>query len=212
MICVSIATKNVDQCLEMIREEELAEIRLDLTEFDAGAIKKVFNQKVKLIATFRPGKMDESKRLELLKQAIQSGASYIDIEYEAEVKYRKELVGFSKKHGCEVIISYHNFNETPSRNELERVVSDCYLYGADVAKIATQVNEKKDIANLLSLYNTSKRTVVLGMGEKGKITRVLAPMVGAEFTFAAPDNGTVTAPGQLKKSELVRIQNQLENI
>lgn len=212
MICVSISTKNVDQCIEMIRDEELAEIRLDLTDFDHEAIKKVFTQKVKLVATLRPGKMNESERLELLKQAIKSGASFIDIEYEADVKYRKELVEFSKEHGCQVIISYHNFNETPSRNELERIVSDCYFYGADIAKIASQVNENADMANLLSLYNTSKRLVVFGMGDKGKITRVLALMLGAEFTFAAPDNGVVTAPGQLKKSELIRIQNQFENI
>lgn len=212
MICVSISTKNVDQCMDMIRDEEMAEIRLDLTEFEGEAIKEVFAQEVKLIATLRPGRIDEDKRIQLLKLAINSGASYVDIEYEAGIKYRKELVQVAQEHGCQVIISYHNFNETPSRNELERIVSDCFFYGADVAKIATQVNDSKDVANLFSLYGSSKRIVALGMGNAGKITRVLATMMGAEFTFAAPDNGRGTAPGQLKKSELKRILNQLEKI
>ncbi|NJM15252.1 MAG: type I 3-dehydroquinate dehydratase [Bacteroidales bacterium] len=72
------------------------------------------------------------------------------------------------------------------------------------------VNSTADLANLFSLYNrTNERLVALGMGEMGKISRVMALVLGAEFTFAAPNNGQPTAPGQLSKQQLMDI---LENI
>jgi 3-dehydroquinate dehydratase len=48
------------------------------------------------------------------------------------------------------------------------------------------------------------------MGEAGMLTRVAAVPMGAEFTFAAPDTGNATAPGQLKVSELKDIFNILK--
>lgn len=74
--------------------------------------------------------------------------------------------------------------------------------GADVAKVATQVNSKADNARLLSLYSNEKALVVLGMGEKGKITRLIASLLGAEFTFASMDDGEATAPGQISYSKM----------
>jgi len=50
--------------------------------------------------------------------------------------------------------------------------------------------------------------VVIGMGEKGRITRVMAPFLGAEFTFASPESGGETAPGQLSVNQL----NELFNV
>jgi len=39
----------------------------------------------------------------------------------------------------------------------------------------------------------------------GRITRVLAPYLGSEFTFAAPSFGEETAPGQLAAGDLMNI-------
>ncbi len=49
--------------------------------------------------------------------------------------------------------------------------------------------------------------VIIGMGEKGVITRVAAPMLGAEFTFASAETGKETAPGQISKERL-SVHNQ----
>lgn len=212
MICVSISNSNLENCLKQLKDEDLAEIRLDLTGFTDNDIEQVFGLKIKTIATMRPEGYTQNVRLQRLKKAISSGAAFIDIEYEAEVKYRKELMAFAKENGCEVIISYHNYELTPSRDELERIVHDCYLYGADIAKVATMVNDKRDLSNLLGLYSSSHRLVSIGMGEKGILTRILAPLMGAEFTFAAPDHGTETAPGQLNKSDLIKSIQQFEKL
>jgi len=71
-----------------------------------------------------------------------------------------------------------------------------------VAKIATQVGNRQDLLNLLSLYGLPGRKVVLGMGARGRIARVMGPYLGAEFTFASPGSGNETAPGQLSAAQL----------
>jgi 3-dehydroquinate dehydratase-1 len=81
--------------------------------------------------------------------------------------------------------------------------------GADIAKLATFSKSKADNARLLSLYSNDKPIVALGMGETGKITRLMAPLLGAEFTFAAMDDGQPTAPGQITYSNMKEILNKL---
>jgi 3-dehydroquinate dehydratase-1 len=43
------------------------------------------------------------------------------------------------------------------------------------------------------------------MGEMAGLTRVAAPILGAEFTFASSDKSDETAPGQLTIEELLSI-------
>jgi 3-dehydroquinate dehydratase len=40
------------------------------------------------------------------------------------------------------------------------------------------------------------------MGENGKISRLLAPLFGAFFTFASLEKGSETASGQISISEM----------
>src|SRR5512138_529585 len=83
MICASISEKSVEKCLESIHKVDMAEIRIDLTEFSNDEIRQVFSKGKKLIATCRPGKIRDEERHEMLKIAIESGATYVDIEFEA---------------------------------------------------------------------------------------------------------------------------------
>ena len=57
MICVSIAEKDLEKCIESLEKVEMAEIRIDLAEFNNDEIRKVFSLRKKLIATCRPGKI-----------------------------------------------------------------------------------------------------------------------------------------------------------
>ena len=52
------------------------------------------------------------------------------------------------------------------------------------------------------MYDLPGKKVVIGMGEMGRITRIMAPYLGAEFTFASPTHGGETAPGQLNYGQL----------
>jgi len=212
MICVSLAEKNADTCIEALEKVEMAEIRLDLAELSDEEICRVFSVRKKLIATCRPGVYSPEVTLNKLKLAVESGATFVDVEYESPEDYRNELINFAHSHQCDVIISYHNFSYTPELEELEKIVASCYRLGADLAKIATQVSVNRDNSKILSLYKGPGRLVAIGMGELGKISRIVAPFLGAEFTYASLNDEQATAPGQISYERLNRFIFEIQQI
>lgn len=212
MICASIGEKNVEKCMECIGRVEMAEIRIDLSGLKNEDIKRVFSCGKKLIATCRPGKINDEDRKDMLKIAIGSGATYVDIEYEAPPEWKNDLIDFAHKHQCDVIISYHNYDRTPELDELEKIVHDIYAQGADLAKIATHVNMNRDNSKILSLYKAPGRLVAVGMGDLGRISRVVAPFLGAEFTYASLNDSSTTAPGQISYEKLNQFIIDLQQI
>ena len=209
MICTSIASVSFEETKSLIQEATMAEIRLDLLDFSMEEIETIFsNSKIPLIATYRPGKISEKERLGILKKTIEFGAKYIDVEIESLPDFKKEIVRAAKGK-CEVIISYHNYEITPVRYELEVIVQQCFDQGADIAKLACQVNSKKEAARILGLYSHFEGLVAIGMGELGKITRVASVVLGAPFTFASIDTKNSTAPGQLTSDSLSQIYGVL---
>jgi len=210
MICVPIIEGNLNTCFDALNKADLIEIRFDKVKFNDYEIKKIFETR-RAIATFRPDKTTNDERIEVLTKAIKNGAKYIDIEIENDESYIRELKRIARENNTQVIISYHNFEYTPSKEKLKEILFSCYELGADVAKIATMVNEITDNIRLLSLYEYKKRMVILGMGDIGKITRIASLFLGAEFTFASFDDTKSSAPGQISINNFKRILHLLNN-
>lgn len=209
MICVAISEKNADRCLKILDRIEMAEIRIDLTDFDEADVRKVFAHPIPKVATCRAEQADHERQFVLLSAAMETGAKYVDIEIEAGEGQIKRIAEQARRYQSRLIISYHNFDDTPATDTLNECIDQCFLLGADVAKIATQVNSTGDCARLLSLYKTDRPLIVLGMGALGKLTRIAAPFLGAEFTFAGMDDGRITAPGQIPYSDMKAIIHDL---
>ena len=217
MICVSIADIDFEQCRKVLSDIEMAEIRLDLLHFSPAQVKEIFSKHPQLIATHRPDstEMSEEERKELLISAVNAGAAYVDVEIETRTAFKEAVKQACCEKGCKLIVSYHNHEKTPSKNELETIIEKCFGNGADIAKVACQVNGEADAARILSLYDydrensKEKKIVALGMGEKGKIIRLVAPLLGAPFTFAALSAGKETAPGQLDRQTLQGILDRI---
>lgn len=217
MICVSIGKPEPHACLEILAHVEMAEIRLDGYDLNGPQIRQIFSMPVDLIATCRPGGpgsgQNDDERKRKLMTAIEAGAAYVDIEIEAGESFKKELMDFAREKECLIIISYHNYEMTPSIERLEHIVGHCLAIGADVAKVACKAVTEADSARLLSLYDSGDRSQILalGMGEKGTVTRVAAPFLGAPFTYASLAQGMETAPGQLDKTALESIYSSMGN-
>jgi 3-dehydroquinate dehydratase type I len=194
-----------EECLSTARKEAFVEFRFDLLGLTLEQVKEAIGSARSCIATCRPGHVDEAQRMEILKTAIQSGADYVDIELESGNAFMDEITRTARDNDTAVIISYHNFDGTPDMPELEQIVANCREAGADIIKIACQVNQVGDLHKLFKLYSIGQRMVIIGMGELGVISRIAAPMLGAEFTFAAPGTGKETAPGQISKDNLLTI-------
>ena len=210
MICTSIAEEGLDACMKALESAEFAEIRLDRTKLSKEEVVQLFSTSKKLIATYREGDNKETRKRVLLL-AIDSGASMVDIELESPDEYRKEIIERAREKNCEVIVSYHNYEKTPSRAELEAIIEQCFDKGADIAKIACKANSKGDSARLLGLLDSKKRLVVIGMGGSGRITRIAGPLLGSEIAFVSADSGKETAKGQLGREKMEKILEVLKN-
>jgi len=209
MICIS--TGNLQKQLGQLNQlkPDLVEIRIDLAGEEVIRLISQLDPSIRRIATCRSGGRVKDTEMVLMR-AIESGVHYVDLDLEMDQRKMDRLVKLAVSQGVEVIISWHDFDRTPQRNELIRVMHSCFEKGADVAKIAAMVRVQQDAANLLSLYAEEGRKVVLGMGEAGKITRLAALYLGAEFTFAVLDEADKTAPGQPSYKALQEFITQMQ--
>ena len=79
-----------------------------------------------VILTCRPKKEGgyfpgtEKQRLEVLKKAIESGVSWIDLEIDIASKERSKLCDLAKKGGTKIIASSHVFDDSPDSKEIIR--------------------------------------------------------------------------------------------
>ena len=106
------------------------------------------------------------------------------------------------------ICSYHNFEETPSDEALEAVVTRMEAYGPTVYKLACFCNTHEDAYRLLGLLlrlrSEGKRSIVLGMGQAGMITRFAGSIWGNELIFTPTPESIETAPGQIQLEDMKR--------
>ena len=212
MICVSLAEKTVQDCQKVLEGIEFAEIRLDRMKTVPSEVEKLFGSHPKLMATCRPGPYRREMRLKLLSTAIAAGASYVDIEVDADAEYTRAVLAATKKNRCRVIVSYHNTKGTPGKSELKSILRACFDSGGDLAKIACHVREEKENVRLLSLLEDDENVLVIGLGQKGRKTRILAPLLGSPFTYASLSKGKETAEGQLDWKTLKNLIETFKNV
>ncbi|MDR0567320.1 MAG: type I 3-dehydroquinate dehydratase [Prevotellaceae bacterium] len=210
-ICISIGASGYSACCSMVRSSAMVELRLDLMQLDLEQVGQLLRYPAPAVATCRRGKLGDAERLQQLQFAVRHGAAYVDVEVEADDAYRSELVELAKRCGCKVIVSYHNFEQTPGAPEMRRVVADCRSMGADVVKLVTTARSANDCARVLSLYEGEENLVAFAMGSAGRITRVACLYLGAPFTYASPEPGMEAAPGQMAAERMSAIFRQLDD-
>jgi 3-dehydroquinate dehydratase-1 len=213
MICVSIAEPTPEACLRAMKGLRFAEIRIDKIEGVKGDdIRRIFSRRVRLIATCRPGKIGDRKKLALLSAAVRAGAAFVDIEHDWNPSLKAVLIKTARAASCRVLMSFHDFERTPAAPALERIIRNGRAEGADVVKIACRVRSSSDNTRLLGLLDGGRPLVVVGIGAEGKITRVVAPLVGGLFTYAALRPGKEVADGQIDRATLQEIWRRLKNV
>lgn len=205
MICVSLGNIGFNRCVESLLKVDCAEIRLDLMDLTEDEVKLLFSEPCTLVATCRPGKYIEEERISMLTCAIQYGAQYVDVEIESEARFLHKIREHTEEKGVKLIISYHNYEKTPSTEELEEIIKKARLMGADIVKLATMAIYPEDNARMLGLYSKHKDIIAFCMGKEGLISRIAAPLLGADFTFAAQDDSVATAPGQITFDKMQKI-------
>ena len=154
---------------------------------------------------------DESQRIAILKEAVAHGADYVDVELNISEDMRRELLSMIGDHDnrTQLIISHHDFSKTPSARRLKEIFRETVKAGAGIVKIVTLARSPEDNLRLLSLIPYARRRkraiIAFCMGEEGRISRVMAPLLGSLLTFASLQEGSESAAGQLTVGEIREI-------
>lgn len=191
-ICTPVIGKSLNEFLrnlDRVQEvSEMVELRVDgindLTEKDLEAIRE----------KTKKGAILTSKNKKLINKGFDLGFDFVDINLSLISK-----LNLTEKRLERVVLSFHDFEKTPDIDDLEKIVKKMRRFHPEIIKIATKANNDQDIKNLMQILINKKekeKTIVVGMGEKGKITRILGPLLGSFLTFASTKFGK-SAPGQI---------------
>jgi 3-dehydroquinate dehydratase-1 len=223
MICAAITESSIDEMVKTanLTDADIVEIRmdyLDLGELCKIKIEKLGGIKKPVVATCMPewegGRYvgSEDDRISTLTGAFEF-SDYVSIELKTREDLRNRIISEAGKSGVKVIVSYHDFEKTPTEEEILDILKKEKEAGADIAKIAFMAGNYGDVLRVMNVLVENKAgipIIAISMGEFGKISRVLGPLFGSYLTFASTGGGSESAPGQLTVDELKQILEIIE--
>lgn len=200
-----VATVEGDNVIELARQAgvlgaDLIELRIDRMArakeegYVSGIARKLKEElSLPLIATVRSTQEQESRglfqqlsddeRLRMYEEAIPH-ADFVDTEISSST-INGVVIQRARMENRIVILSYHNFANTPSQGELLSQAETALSLGADVVKIAVMANTLEDVKGLLNFTQSWDRSplVALSLGEKGSLTRLAGFLFGSCLTY-----------------------------
>ena len=138
---------------------------------------------------------------ELIKEAARGGADLVDAELVKAGGNASSFTQELKETGTKVILSFHDFEKTPSEEEMLSVLLKMQEAGSDISKIAVMPRSDEDVMKVLNVCQKMKHTyadrpyIVIAMGERGLPTRLCCTFTGSALTFVTAAGAS--APGQV---------------
>lgn len=226
---VPITAKTKEQALAQAQviantaDADLAEFRIDLLSFANDTkqvialgheLKKILGNKP-MIATIRT--KNEGGQLEI--SDVDYGKTYqaylknpfmdwLDVEMFRDQKVVSEIVQKAHQKKVLIVMSNHDFQKTPSQDEIEKRLLKQHQMGADILKIAVMPKSKQDVFTLMNAtlkvsQQTTKPLLTMSMGQLGTISRVATANMGGSYSFGMI--GQASAPGQIDVTKLKQI-------
>jgi len=146
------------------------------------------------------GKWDKQDKLRMpiFEDALKH-LSAVDVEFES--KLMPAVCKLAKSLQKSTVISFHDFDKTPSLGKLKDIAKKSAEYGS-LVKISTMAKTSQDILTLQKLLECEFGVplCVIGMGAAATKTRITFPSMGSCLTYGYLD--TPSAPGQLSARAL----------
>lgn len=192
------------------RNCDIVEIRLDLIGSDTPhwieQAKAIEGRGMPVIVTIRlveeggQWRQADSSRLPLFESALRQ-LTAADIELRSPLVEKVSKLAYQRRRP--LIVSYHDFKKTPSRDELKKVMMGAANYGT-IVKIVTQTNTEADVATLRTVFQgtCTAALCVMGMGPLGPQTRTEFSKLGSCLTYGYLD--APIAPGQVAARDLMQ--------
>lgn len=213
-ICAPIVKDDLNIIKKVAPLVDLFELRLDLigAEWEelARELKKPWLACNRAQREGGQWRGSEAKRVDEILKAARLGANIVDIELSTP---GVEKIAGKIKGKAECLISYHNLKETPPLAKMREIIQKELEAGADICKLVTTAKSLEDNLAVLQLIRgfPGARVVAFAMGDLGAISRLLCPLVGGYFTYAAMKEGLESAPGQMTVGDLRKIYGTLKN-
>ena len=223
---VPITAKTKEQAIAQAKviaanqDADLAEFRIDLLDFAADSkqvialgheLEKILGDKP-MIATIRThnegGKLsisdsDYGKTYQAyLKQPFMD---LLDVEMFRDQQVVKNTVKLAHDKKVLIVMSNHDFQKTPSEDEIVKRLLKQDELGADILKIAVMPQSKQDVFTLMNAtlkvsQQSKKPLLTMSMGKLGTISRIATANMGGSFSFGMI--GEASAPGQIDVTQL----------
>ena len=212
--CASITEKTpkrLKQTLtKALKKSDYAEIRFDFLNPNLvpDALQQIKKDLRKCVCTLRPvsegGKFSgsEKNRISIIKLIAEYNPFLLDIEFNTLIK-NKNLQRYLKNTGTDILLSWHNFKQTPGISVLKKKLGQMKKFSNNI-KIVTMAKSVNDATRLLSLYkNNNTKLIAFSMGNYGRISRILCLFLGSPYTYVSL--GKPVAPGQFSVDEVKSI-------
>lgn len=226
---VPITAKTAEQALAQAKviadnpNADIAEFRIDLLDFASNnkaviTLGKQLNQILKdkpLIATIRTAneggqlKVSDAEYEKIYTEYLkQPFMQLLDIEMFREQNSVKKLTKLAHQKNVLVIMSNHDFDKTPTQQEIEQRLLKQDQLGADVLKIAVMPKSKHDVMTLMNATlnvseHSQKPLLTMSMGRLGTISRIATANMGGSMSFGMI--GEASAPGQIDVAQLKQL-------
>ncbi|MBF2574966.1 type I 3-dehydroquinate dehydratase [Listeria welshimeri] len=231
-ICVPMVGKTVAALKE--EAEMLKTIDLDVVEWrvdfyeDVKDLAKVENAldeirvvlpETPILFTFRSAKeggelaVSDEFYFELNETLARTGKiDLVDVELFNEEADVLRLIETAHKHDVKVVMSNHDFDKTPAKEEIVSRLTRMEALGADLPKIAVMPKSATDVLTLLDATNTvsekaNQPIITMSMAGTGVISRLAGEVFGSAMTFGAAKKAS--APGQIDVNELRHVLDLL---
>ena len=205
LLCETVTGDSMEQLLaarDAAVAADMVELRLDGVK-DLDVDRALAGRRGPVIVTCRPawegGRFDGSDeaRQGILARALRAGADFVDVEWTAlrlaDASRFDDLVQANRSR---VVLSSHDFAGVPT--DLATRVRAMRASGAAVIKVAVTAARLSDTLPLRAVA-TKGDAVVIGMGDAGVPSRLLAAHFGSRWTYG----GAAVAPGQMPAARMV---------
>lgn len=212
LIALPVDDKEFEKTVETAEEKGIDIIELRIDQFSDRSLDYVVNKAsfvkelgLGIIATIRSEKeggthISDCERERIFK-AVAPYSDILDIELSSETMIEK-VIKISKENNCLTLISYHDFEKTPSEEEIQKIIDKAVSERADIVKYAFKAKTFDDVSRILCITNKNrdKKLVAIAMGEFGRITRMAGFAFGSLITYTYI--GVAFAPGQIEVDKL----------
>ncbi len=199
LLCETVTGRSMAELLaarDAVVLADMVELRLDGVA-DADVTTALHGRRLPAVVTCRAawegGRFDggEDARAGILSRALDLGAEFVDVEWRALTGPAGAAFGpLIRRAPQRVLLSMHDFEGVPE--DLAGTARAMRAAGAGVIKIAVSAATLTDTLPLIDVAREGN-AVVVGMGEAGVPSRLLATRYGSRWTYSGP----AIAPGQI---------------